>query len=141
MTLLLDLEIDSRSYAPNGFFHAWLSQDGVTVGFIKGRALAEDLYGTDDNENYLLAREGVWLYDIEIREGYRNRGLSKELLKMTATHFGKDVIKHSGGYTPEGWDYLAKNLTRPANAEKVDGPAFRSQTFVHDWDERYAKNC
>lgn len=121
-----------------GLFSAWLALDGVTVGFFHGRALAEDLYSTQ-YDNYLLAHKGVWLYDIETREGYRNQGFSKMLLKMIAEHFGFDGVQHTGGYTPDGFDYVSKNVTRPYGATPQNRASFSQMGFVHDWDLRQVK--
>lgn len=118
-----------------GIFSAWLSVDGVTVAFFHGRGLAEDLYSTQ-YENYKIAQKGVWLYDIETRDGYRNQGYSKILLKMVAEHFGFDNVQHTGGYTPEGFDYVSKNVTRPYGATPQTKASFSQMGFVHDWDLR-----
>lgn len=121
-----------------GIFSAWLSVDGVTVAFLHGRALAEDLYSTQ-YENYKIANKGVWLYDIETRDGHRNQGFSKMILKMTAEHFGFDEVQHTGGYTPDGFDYISKNVTRPYGATPQTKASFSQQGFVHDWDQRQPK--
>jgi hypothetical protein len=139
MTALeLTVEMAPAHVQTPGLFSAWLSVDGVTVAFLHGRALAEDLYSTQ-YENYKTASKGVWLYDIETREGYRNQGFSKEILKRTAEHFGFDEVQHTGGYTPDGFDYVSKNVTRPYGATPQTRATFSQQTFVHDWDLRQAK--
>lgn len=134
----LTVEMAPEYKGTPGLFTAWLSADGVTVAFLHGRALAEDLYSTE-YENYKTASKGVWLYDIETRDGHRNKGFAKTILKMTAEHFGFDEVQHTGGYTPDGFDYISKNVTRPYGATPQEKASFSQMGFVHDWDQRQPK--
>lgn len=131
------LEVIEREdyFAPDGAFDGWLVEDGVTVAWIHGIYNAEKVmspYG------YVQREEGCWLHDIETRPEHQNKGYAKKLLEMTAKHFEVESVQHSGGYTPEGWEFISRHVSRPANATKVDGPGFRSMTFVTDWEMRYA---
>lgn len=135
--ITLDVEPVNSVFSDAKMFHAWLSVDGTTVAYLYGR------YNEHDSETgfgYSTRKQGVWLWDIETREEYRNQGYSKILLKMVAEHFNFDQVQHDGNFTPEGWSFLRSNLRRPEAAEKLKAPRFRSQNFVEDWDNRISKN-
>lgn len=130
-TISMDIVEDEQAFMDDDMWNAWLQVDGITVAFARYLHIAA--VNKDGIEN---RRAGCWLYDIETREEHRNKGYSKTLLKMIADHYGFDKVNHDGGYTPEGWDFLRKNLDDSKRYYEVTGPQFSSQNFVHDWDAR-----
>lgn len=127
----MEIVEDEQAFMCDDMWNAWLEVDGATVAYARYQHTPK--LNEDGKEN---ARAGVWLYDIETREEYRNKGYSKILLSMLAEEYGFDQVSHDGGYTPEGWDFLHKNLDDSERYYEVTGPRFSSQNFVRDWDER-----
>lgn len=127
----MDVTEDEQAFMRDDLWNAWLTVDGVTVAFARFQYTPKQSDGKENRD------AGCWLYDIETREGYRNKGYSKMLLKMIADEYGFDSVCHDGGYTPEGWDYIHKYLDNPRQyGTPVTGPKFSPQNFVYDWEDR-----
>lgn len=111
-------------------YRTWLLVDGVEVAYLS--LMMVDEYFTGDTAPTLL------VCDIEVREEYRGRGYSKEIVKAASEHFGIQVMT-TGSYTPEGLVAL-KGRIPLARGSKEDEtkPSFRSMKFVEDWDKHYA---
>lgn len=107
------------------FYHAWLSADGVTVAYMHG-----------------IHRHGiVELWDIETREGYRNKGYATAIIEKVAEHYDVDEVIHGGGFTPDGFNFVQHLVTRPKNADFLDGAQYGNNVkFVHDWDRHVPEN-
>lgn len=134
----LKLEViaeDNAGRMEEQFFDAWLSDGENTVAFLRGRFIPETVL---TERGGIVREKGCWLYDIETREEYRNMGYSKIIRAMVSDHFSVPSIRHSGGFTPNGYAYLNKSLEneRPYGASILTGPSFEAQDFVADWDAK-----
>lgn len=130
----LKLEVvaeDNATPAEEQIFNAWLSDGDTAVAFLRGRFTPQDVM-TDNG--YLSRPKGCWLWDIETREEYRNKGYSKAIMKMVSEYFNVETISHAGGFTPNGYAYVSKSVERPYGASSLIGPSFEAQDFVADWD-------
>lgn len=80
--------------------------------------------------------KGVYLYSIETRPGYRNRGYAKKVLELIKISRNVAEIFHNGSYTPEGFSYIYPNVTWVRDGF-VEEPkvGFRSMNFVDNWDK------
>lgn len=109
---------------PN-LYHAWLSADGVMVAYMYG-----------------IHHHGVVeLWDIETREGYRNNGYATAIIEKVTEHYDVDEVIHDGGFTPDGFNFVRHLVTRPKNADVLDGARYGNNAkFVHDWDRRVPKS-
>lgn len=132
MSLKLEVVPDGNA-APTEeqVFDAWLSDGDTAVAFLRGRFTPQDVL-TD--EGYLSREQGCWLWDIETREEYRNKGYSKTIMAMVREYFSVETIRHAGGFTPNGYEYVSKSVERPYGASLLTGPSFEDQDFVADWD-------
>jgi len=104
-------------------FHFWLTVDGINVAYMKA----------DYNVKNNVAK--LSLHDIEVRDGYKGKRLSIEIMNKTAEYFNVDYISHSGGYTPEGFERIFKHV-RHENTENITGASFNPMAFVENWDEK-----
>ncbi len=100
--------------------HYWLLQEGRAVAYSKVYVHAT------------AAGPEVELCDIETRSDERSRGHAKRLLALMAEHHGASTVHHSGGYTPEGFAYIAKHVTR--SGAPATEATYRPMTFIHSWD-------
>lgn len=103
-------------------FTSWFVLNGVPVGMI----------------HFLMGGNEVpVLCDIEIREEYRGRGLSRRFVSLLEEFVVEGTLYTSGHYTPEGFRSLSSWLPlKPDAAEYGDTAAiyFRSMNFVTNWD-------
>lgn len=102
--------------------HFWLILDDKPVAYMK--AFANDESGTLKLE----------LHDIEVRESYRGRGFSTEIMRRACKVFKVENIVHSGGYTPDGFERIAGRVVR--EGEEDSGPTYDPMTFIKDWDKK-----
>lgn len=108
-------------------FHFWLSIDEINVAYMKA----------DYKEVKKVGK--LSLHDIEVREEYKGKGLSIEIMKQAAEAFNVDYVTHSGDYTPEGYERIFKHIHHE-RAQEIKGASYRAMTFVEDWEERILKN-
>lgn len=92
----------------------WMSVDGVVIGYAKTGPSERD------------GSPGLW--DVEIRDGHRDRGHAGVFLRHIAEAYGVERLRFSGNFTPEGHAKLA----RVALCDHPAQIAFRSMTFVRD---------
>lgn len=74
------------------------------------------------------------LWTIETREEYRNQGYSKQALNLLKEKHGVDAIHHDGGYTPEGFKYIAHQVTWVPCHTSEPVQNFDSMNFVEEWN-------
>lgn len=75
----------------------------------------------------------IELCDLEVREEYRSRGYSKEIITAVQNHFGKNIV-HTGGYTPDGLERIA-HYFHTYNVVFSMCPEFEPLSFVYDWEQ------
>lgn len=85
--------------------------------------------------DYTVIEGKVYLYTIETREGYRNRGYATHALNLLKEAYNVPEILHDGSYTPEGFNYIRSKLNwLPSGGEQEAKIGFRSMNFVENWE-------
>lgn len=105
---------------PDGGLKYWLCLNGKPVSFAK-------VYDHSRSSGTVIE-----LCDIETREGYKNQGYATKLLQSIAEGHQVSAVVHSGGYTPDGFNFIASKLQR--EGEPAKGASYRAMSFVYDWD-------
>ena len=116
-----------------GAFHFWLIVDDVPVAYMKACFRGDN--NEDEDEDDTNSVKSLMLYDIEVREEYRGKGYSKEIMSCAAEMFNVPTIKHDGGYyTPLGYERVFKNIDYVGHKERM--MFFKDTHFVSDWDNK-----
>lgn len=105
--------------------HWWLILDGEPAAYLHTLR-----YLRHDNFPFVLC-------DIEVRDTFRGRGLTRTLVSA-AEHATGQRLHTSGGFTPLGAAALAWMPLVPGSEEP--GVKYRDMAFVADWDSLYAVN-
>lgn len=103
----------------------FLNIRGVNVSAVK-------IYENDD---------GPKLCDIETNPEYRQQGYAKELLRQVAELYGVEDVRHTGGFTPDGYNFISHLVERPKEAgaaaiaftEFDDNEPF---SFIQSWENQ-----
>lgn len=111
-----------KSKGLDGGLHFWLTANSTPVSYAK-------VYNHTDSP----VDPHVELCDIETRLEYRNHGYAKLLLNMIAEQFAVPYITHTGIYTPNGLDYIAKHVNSTDNTPTIEAEA-EPMAFVYSWD-------
>lgn len=80
---------------------------------------------------YRVEANGVYLFTIETRPGYRNLGYATKALELLKDSQNVSEIRHNGSYTPEGLSYIYPKVTWVRDGF-VDAPTadFKSGNYV-----------
>lgn len=76
----------------------------------------------------------VDLWTIETKPEYRHQGYATQALNLVREKYGVDKIHHDGGYTPEGFNYVAHQLEWVSHNQAEPKISFRSMNFVEEWN-------
>lgn len=102
-------------------YEAWLIVDGKAVSYLSIMVSEK------------IDAERACICELETREGYKQQGYARQLMKQASKELGM-TLATTGGYTPEGFDAFKgklpiwKGYTEPAK------PSYSQMTFVRDWD-------
>lgn len=106
----------------DGGLHFWLlTDDDTPVAYAKVYERTEAT-GTVIN-----------LCDIETRAEYRNQGYATRLLAKIAEGYAVDAVTHSGSFTSDGANYVARHVNRPSWAGEAKANC-EPMSFVEHWD-------
>lgn len=103
----------------------FLNIRGVNVSAVK-------IYENDD---------GPKLCDIETNPEYRQQGYAKELLRQVAELYGVEDVRHTGGFTPDGYNFISHLVERPkeAGAAAITFTEFDDNepfSFIQSWENQ-----
>lgn len=73
----------------------------------------------------------MFICDIEVREGYRGRGIARAMIEAVEALEGQEMFS-SGSYTPLGFAVLSRRARLAPGYEA--SIRHRDMSFVLDWD-------